>query len=137
MNLIFRVVLWIVISILGTASLFPLFGYELIISQIEIKRVFEVPGEFGYLFVVRSSSFATLAFFGVNYLRRKRPLSSVEPLLVFSVCIVIFGLLMMLAGHVSYGWMQVCSLSLVMVLAIVFFRENQAESKTIFKGDDW
>ena len=110
MNLIFRVVLWIVISILGTASLFPVFGYELIISQIEIKRVIEVPGEFGYLFVVRSSSFATLAFFGVNYLRRKRPLSSVEPLLVFSV---------------------------VMVLAIVFFRENEAESKTIFKGDDW
>ena len=97
MNLIFRVVLWIVISILVTASLFPLFGYELIISQIEIRRVFEVPGEFGYLFVVRSSSFATLAFFGVNYLRRKRPLSSVEPLLVFSVCIIIFGLLYKLA----------------------------------------
>ena len=103
MNSVFRVLLWIVISILVTASLFPVFGYELIISQIEIKRVIEVPGEFGYLLVVRSSSFATLAFFGINYLRRKRPLSSVEPLLVFSVCIVIFGSLMMLLGYVRYG----------------------------------
>ena len=137
MDSVFRVVLWVVVSILVTASLFPLFGYELVISQLEIKRIIEVPRDFGYLLVVRSSTFATLAFFGANYLRRKRPLSSVEPLLVFSVCIIIFGLLMMLAGHVSYGWMQVCSLSLVMVLAIVFFRENQAESKTIFKGDDW
>ena len=137
MNSVFRVLLWIVISILVTASLFPVFGYELIISQIEIKRVIEVPGEFGYLLVVRSSSFATLAFFGINYLRRKRPLSSVEPLLVFSVCIVLFGSLMMLLGYVRYGWMQLCSLSLVMILAVVFFIENEAESKTIFKGDDW
>ena len=76
MNSVFRVVLWVVVSILVTASLFPLFGYELVISQLEIKRIIEVPGDFGYLLVVRSSTFATLAFFGANYLRRKRPLSS-------------------------------------------------------------
>lgn len=137
MNSIFRVVLWVVVSILVTASLFPLFGYELAISQLEIKRVIEVPGDFGYLLVVRSSSFATLAFFGVNYLRRKRPLSSVEPLLVFSVFTVLFGSLTMFVGDAPYGWTELCTLGLVMVLSVFFFRQNKAESKTIFKGDDW
>ena len=88
MDSVFRVVLWFVVSTLVTASLFPLFGYELVISQLEIRKIIEVPTDFSYLLVVRSSSFATLAFFGMNYLRRKRPLSSVEPLLVYSVCTV-------------------------------------------------
>ena len=43
MNLIFRVVLWIVISILVTASLFPLFGYELIISANRNKEGLRSP----------------------------------------------------------------------------------------------
>ena len=137
MNSVFRVVLWVVVSILVTASLFPLFGYELVISQLELKRIIEVPGDFGYLLVVRSSTFATLAFFGANYLRRKRPLSSVEPLLVFSVCIVFFGSFTMFVGDASYGWTELCTLGLVLVLSVFFFRENKAESKTIFKGDDW
>ena len=137
MDSVFRVVLWVVVSILVTASLFPLFGYELVISQLEIKRIIEVPGDFAYLLVVRSSTFAMLAFFGVNYLRRKRPLSSVEPLLVYSVCIVFFGSVTMFAGDASYGWTELCTLGLVLVLTVFFFRENKAESKTIFKGDDW
>ena len=103
----------------------------------EIRRIIEVPKDFSYLLVVRSSSFATLAFFGVNYLRRKRPLSSVEPLLVYSVCVVFFGSWAMFVSGAAYSWTELCTLGLVLVLSIFLFRENKAESKTIFKGDDW
>jgi hypothetical protein len=34
-----------------------------------------------YLFVNRSAAYASIAFFALNYLRHKRPLSSVSPLL--------------------------------------------------------
>ena len=61
MDSVFRVVLWFVVSTLVTASLFPLFGYELVISQLEIRKIIEVPTDFSYLLVVRSSSFATLS----------------------------------------------------------------------------
>ena len=137
MDSVFRVVLWFVVSTLVTASLFPLFGYELVISQLEIRKIIEVPTDFSYLLVVRSSSFATLAFFGMNYLRRKRPLSSVEPLLVYSVCTVFFGSWAMFFSGAAYSWTELCTLGLVLVLSIFLFRENKAESKTIFRGDDW
>ena len=37
----------------------------------------------------------------------------------------------------AYSWTELCTLGLVLVLSIFLFRENKAESKTIFKGDDW
>ena len=43
----------------------------------------------------------------------------------------------MFVGDASYGWTELCTLGLVLVLSVFFFRENKAESKTIFKDDDW
>ena len=73
MDSVFRVVLWVVVSILVTASLFPLFGYELVISQLEIKRIIEVPRDLGYLLVVRSSTFATLALLWCELSKTQTP----------------------------------------------------------------
>ena len=46
-----RLVLRFVVSnvSLVTASLFPLFGYELVISQLEIRKIIEVPKDFSVI----------------------------------------------------------------------------------------
>ena len=131
----FKIFIGLLVLILLTAAIMPLFGYHFVVSQLKFIKVEEVPLDFVHLLVVHSACFAALAFFGMNYLRRKRPLSSVEPVLVFSIFIVIFGLVFMfLMGETGWEWLL--PLGVIAILSAILYRENQAETKTIFK-DHW
>ena len=87
-----------------------------------------------YLHVVRSAAFATMALFGLNYLRNKRPLSAVAPLLVFASFLCIYAPLYLFIRGTSYWW-EWASFAFMVGLAVVLFRENKAEAKKIFLND--
>ena len=87
-----------------------------------------------YLHVVRSAAFATMALFGLNYLRNKRPLSAVAPLLVFASFLCIYAPLYLFIRGTSYWW-EWDSFAFMVVLVVVLFRENKAEAKKIFLND--
>ena len=131
----FKILIALLVILLSTAALMPLVGYHFVISRLKFIGIEELPLDFAHLLVVHSACFAALSYFGINYLRRKRPLSSVEPLLVFSVFLVIFGLgFMLLLGKTSFACFL--PLGLIAILSLFLYRENQAETKTIFK-DYW
>ena len=83
--MIFRIIMGVIIFWMTTASLLPFFGINFVLFRGAVFEPILIDASNTYLHIIRSSTFASMAFFGVNYLRRKRPLSSVAPLLVF-VC---------------------------------------------------
>jgi uncharacterized membrane protein YfcA len=85
--------------------------------------------------VIRSATFATLAFFSVNFLRRKRPLSSVAPMLVFCNFTVLFGSVLMIQRS-QYDVIPWLALAMIAGVAYFLFRENRAETSVIFR-DGW
>ena len=132
----FRIVIAILALTLSVTAVLPVFGYELVISQARLLSLDEIPAELGYLIVVRSSCFATLAYFGLKFLRRRRPISSVEPMLVFSLFCLVFGL----ASFLTEGegsWVGYLTLLGIGVMSFFLLRENKAESKTIFDKGSW
>ena len=88
-----------------------------------------------HLYMVRSAAFATFANFSLNYLRRRRPLSSVAPLLYFCVWALVFGPAYLLI-YASYNWKQGMFFIFTAALVLFLFRENNREAKTIFV-DEW
>ena len=131
----FKILILLLVLLLSTAAIMPLVGYHFAVSQLKFIRVDEIPFDLAHLLVVHSACFSALSYFGINYLRRKRPLSSVEPVLVFSIFLVIFGLIFMfLLGETSLAWLL--PLGLIATISIFLYRENEAETKTIFK-DYW
>lgn len=112
----------------------PLFGLDLIlIGKGELVEA-SVDDSNLHLFMVRSAAFATFASFILNYLRRRRPLSSVAPLLYFCNWALIFAPVY-IATYSSLQWKQVVFLLLTAALSLILFRENAREAKTIFVNE--
>ena len=116
-------------------AVLPIFGLNLVLFMNPRLEPFEAHTTTLYLFVNRSAAYASIAFFALNYLRHKRPLSSVSPLLVFSNSCLIFGPIYILMAPEFY-WGQLAPLPLLVGLSVFFFRQNQNESKKIFV-DHW
>ena len=84
----------------------PLFGWDFVlIGKGELHHA-EIDDSNLHLFMVRSSAFATFATFTLNYLRRRRPLSSVAPLLYFCVWAHVFAPAY-IYQHSFFQWKQV------------------------------
>ena len=119
---------------LSVSAILPLFGYNIIAAELMTLEHFNPQRENYYLYVVRSATFMMLAFFGLNYLRRRRPLSSVAPLLIYSNFVILFGALYQLLSFsfVLHHWLVV---GFFFPVSFWLYRQNRQESKTIFKND--
>ena len=117
---------WLLVS----ACLAP-FGYFLSLpfgfEQIELM------GHQLRLMAIRSATFLTLSYFIFNYLRHRRPLSSVEPLLVFNNFLIAVAAITMRLG--TNTWQDWVAIAILCLLVPILFVEHQKESKTIFVSD--
>ena len=84
-----------------------------------------------HLYMARSSAFLTFSAFILNYLRRRRPLSSVAPLLYFSVFALFFSAVYV-ALYLEPRKEHALFFLVVFLLTLILYRENRQESKTIF-----
>lgn len=116
---------------LAVTAIAPLFGLNLLIYSISLR---DEPVATNFL-VIRCATFATLAFFSVNFLRRKRPLSSVAPMLVFCNFTVFFGAVLMIQRS-QYDVLPWAVLVMIAGVALFLFRENRAQNSVIFR-DSW
>ena len=129
-----KVIMGILCIWLSVVAILPLFGYNIIAAELMAIEHFNPERESYYLYVVRSATFMMLAFFGLNYLRRRRPLSSVAPLLVFVNFVIFFGVLYQLLSFsfVLHHWLVV---GFHFPMSFWLYRQNIQESKTIFTND--
>ena len=134
MRLFSRIVCSLTAIWLGAAALLTIFGLNFIASRPDFVA-FEPDEDLLYLYILRSACFSTMCFYAINFLRRRRPLSSVSPLLTLCVMFVIFGGTYMLVFDIYrlYSWIF---LAFIACLGVFFYRENERESKVIFK-DSW
>ncbi len=132
--MIIRIVISLIVIWMTIASLLPFFGINFVLFRGATFEPILLNEENTYLHVVRSAAFATMALFGLNYLRNKRPLSAVAPLLVFASFLCIYAPLYLLIRGTSYWW-EWASFAFMFGLAVVLFRENKAEAKKIFLND--
>ena len=116
---------------LGLTACPPLVGINVLLYNMSLTNE---PVATNFL-VIRCATFATLAFFSVNFLRRKRPLSSVAPMLVFCNFTVFFGAVIMIQ-RAQYDVLSWVVLTMIGGLAFFLYRENRAENSVIFR-DSW
>ena len=135
LNKPFKIVIGILVLALSVTAVMPFLGYHFSLYELRIVKTEEIPLGLTNLFVIRSACFAALAFFGTQYLRRKRPSSSLEPILVLCVFVVVFGLAFMILQERT-NWESWTSLGLIVILSVLLYRGNQAETRTIFR-DHW
>ena len=132
--MIIRIVIGLIIIWMTIASLLPFFGINFVLFRGATVEPIILTDENTYLHVVRSAAFASMALFGINFLRNKRPLSAVAPLLVFASFLCIYAPLYLFIRSTSYWW-EWASFAFMVVLVVVLFRENKAEAKKIFLND--
>ncbi len=128
-----KAVLVLLMFWLAGASLLPVLGWNLYLP-FQVEEL-DLTGVYLRLVTIKPAAFMTMVYFIFNYLRHRRPLSSVAPLLVFSNFIVGFGVFFMVryTHLVLIDWLV---LTLLAILSVMLFFENEKESRTIFK-DDW
>jgi hypothetical protein len=132
--MIIRIVISLIVIWMTIASLLPFFGINFVLFRGATVEPILLNEENTYLHVVRSAAFATMALFGLNYLRNKRPLFAVAPLLVFASFLCIYAPLYLFIRGTSYWW-EWASFTFMVGLAVILFRENKAEAKKIFLND--
>ena len=135
LNKSFKIVIGVLVLVLSVTAVIPFLGYHFSLYELRIVKTEEIPLGLTHLFVIRSAYFASLAFFGMKYLRRKRPASSLEPILVLCVFVVIFGLAFIILQERT-NWESWISLGLIVILSVLLYHGNQAETRTIFR-DHW
>lgn len=121
-------------SLFFAIAVTPLFGLDLLPVGRDAAAAKDVTADVLYLFVVCSATFANLATFCIFYLRRRRPLSSVAPLLYFCFWCFIFAP-MYISAYSQLQSTDILLLALLSVLILVFFRENQREAKFILSNE--
>jgi len=116
-------------------AVLPLFGFNLIlVLGPAAVEPFDPSVEPIYLFVGRSAGLATAAFFAINFLRHRRPLTAAAPLLVYANFTLIFGLAYLVQTS-SFQLIQLWPAPILIVLSVFLFKQNQRESAKIFTKD--
>ena len=132
---VFRVALFMMTLLMLLMALLPIFGLDLVLfGRVELETA-DVDDSNIHLFMVRSAAFATFATFAFNFLRRRRPLSAVAPLLFFCSWTLIFQPAFILA-YQEVNLQYIIFYIFTLVLVLVLYRENKNEAKTIFV-DEW
>ena len=113
-------------------ALLPLFGLDLVLMGEGKLRSAQIDEANLHLNMVRSAAFASFASFSVNYLRRRRPLSSVAtPLLLrlgaFFCPVYVFM-------YSEFQLADVAFLLFVFVITVVLYRENKRSQDDLCRG---
>ena len=132
--MIIRIVVSLIVIWMTIASLLPFFGINFVLFRGATIEPILLNEENTYLHVVRSAAFATMALFGINYLRSKRPLSAVAPLVVYGSFLFIYAPLYLFIRGTSHWW-EWASVAFMIFLVVILHRENRAEAKKIFLND--
>ena len=130
----FKVALVMLTLLMLTMAVLPLFGLDLVLfGQAKLANA-DVDASNLHLFMVRSAAFATFSSFALNYLRRRRPLSSVAPLLYFCSWALVFSPAYVYL-YSELHLQHVIFLAFTCALTLILFRENRNEAKTIFVNE--
>ena len=130
-----RILIGFIALVLLVMAVLPLFGLNLIlVAGPAVLEPFDPSIEPLYLFVARSAGLATAAFFAINFLRHRRPLSAAAPLLVYANFTIFFGVAY-LVQTASFQLIQLWPVPLLLALSIFLFKQNQRESAKIFRKD--
>lgn len=121
--------------VLLLVAVLPLFGFNLIlVLGPVVLQPFDASLEPIYLFVSRSAGLATAAFFAINFLRHRRPLTAAAPLLVYANFTLFFGVAFLLQTA-SFQLINLWPAPLLIALSVFLFKQNQRESAKIFSRD--
>ena len=132
---VFRAALVVLTLLMLSIAFLPIFGLDLVLfGRVELEVV-NVDDSNIHLFMVRSAAFATFATFVFNFLRRRRPLSSVAPLLFFCSWALIFQPAFVLV-YQEINSRHIIFYLFTLLLALILYRENKNEAKRIFV-DEW
>lgn len=116
-------------------AVLPLFGFNLIlVLGPVVLQPFDASLEPIYLFVSRSAGLATAAFFAINFLRHRRPLTAAAPFLVYANFTLFFGVAFLLQTA-SFQLINLWPAPLLIALSVFLFKQNQRESAKIFSRD--
>ena len=85
--------------------------------------------------IVRAASFMTMAYFIFKYLRNRKPLSSVVPVLVFNNFLILFSVAYTVRSEHVWSWKEWSVFGFLLILSWVLFRENRSEATKIFSRD--
>ena len=121
--------------VLMLMAVLPLVGFNLILVMGPFAlEPFDPSTELVYLFVARSAGLATAAFFAINFLRHRRPLTSAAPLLVYANFTILFGVVYLLMTP-GFQLFQLWPAPILIALSVFLFKQNQRESSKIFTKD--
>ena len=121
--------------VLMLMAVLPLVGFNLILVMGPFAlEPFDPSTELVYLFVARSAGLATAAFFAINFLRHRRPLTSAAPLLVYANFTILFGVAYLLMTP-FFQLIQLWPVPILIALSVFLFKQNQRESAKIFTKD--
>lgn len=125
----------IIALVLGLMAVLPLLGFNLILVLGPAKlEPFDPSTSPVYLFVGRSAGLATAAFFAINFLRYRRPLTSAAPLLVYANFTTLFGVAYLIQSS-SFQLIQLWPVPILIALSVFLFKQNERESAKIFTKD--
>ena len=130
-----KILLGFIALVLMLMAVLPLLGFNLILVMGPFAlEPFDPLTEPVYLFVARSAGLATAAFFALNFLRHRRPLTSAAPLLVYANFTIIFGVVYLLMTP-GFQLFQLWPAPILIALSVFLFKQNQRESAKIFTKD--
>ena len=130
-----RALIALIALVLLLMAVLPLFGFNLILVLGPLAlEPFDPQIELIYLFVSRSAGLATAAFFAINFLRYRRPLTAAAPLLVYANFTIFFGIAYLIQTS-SFQLIQLWPAPILVTLSIFLFKQNQRESAKIFSKD--
>ena len=118
-----------------SASILPLFGYQLFIFPIKFEVFQDLSFDYMRLLLLRSSVFLTMSIFLLNYALYRRPYSALAPVAVFCYTISIFEFLsqFIIAQTTEYSSSPFVIVFWLMIGAILHYK-NAMNAKTIFKN---
>ena len=130
-----KILVGLVALVLISMAVLPILGFNLILVLGPFSlEPFDPSTEPLYLFVSRSAGLATAAFFAINFLRQRRPLTSVAPLLAYANFTILFGVAYLLQTS-SFQLIQLWPAPILIALSVFLFKQNQRESTKIFTKD--
>ena len=129
-----RIFIGFIALVLLLMAVLPLFGFNFRLVGPASLEPFDPTIEPIYLFVSRSAGLATAAYFAINFLRHRRPLTAAAPLLVYTNFTIFFGVAF-LVQTASFQLIQLWPAPFLLALSIFLFKQNQRESAKIFSKD--
>ena len=119
------------IPLLDITFSFPFFYFQVFLEPTTEEQTMIILR----LQIVRAASFMTMAYFIFKYLRNRKPLSSVVPVLVFTNFLILFSVVYTLRSEHSWSWKEWLVFGFLLILSWILFKENRSEATKIFSKD--